>query len=243
MRLPALAPARNEVGRVAFRRGHARGGELFFSPRCFRCPRAYDHGARRSSTSRAPVAVLSYGYWQRQFGADRGVIGQTVDLQGRPFTVVGVAPRGFTGLEPGTPADIIVPLASWAAVMPGLPVASKPDMRWLRLLGRRKPGVSIEQVQADLAVRLSRVTQASTAKGKGAGAKAGGGPGAPADWATARSLYSTATNSDGRGRAGIVDRVFESCQSAARAGQRAAAGDRPANRAGCWPRPGSSANC
>ncbi|MGH9722442.1 MAG: ADOP family duplicated permease, partial [Bryobacteraceae bacterium] len=113
------------------------------------------------------VAVLSYGYWQRQFGADRSVIGQTIDLQGRSFTIVGVAPRGFTGLEPGTPADVIIPLASWAAVMPGLPLASKSDMRWLRLLGRRKPGFSIEQVQADLAVRDSRIAQTSKGKGRG----------------------------------------------------------------------------
>src|SRR5882724_11468771 len=46
------------------------------------------------------VAVLSYGYWQRQFGADPGVIGQKIDLDGRPFTIAGVAPPGFIGLEP-----------------------------------------------------------------------------------------------------------------------------------------------
>jgi predicted permease len=98
------------------------------------------------------AAVLSYGYWQRQFGADPGVIGRNVDLDGRPFTIVGVAPRGFIGLEPGAPADIIVPLTSFHS-----PLLTNPDVYWLRLLGRRKSGVSIEQVQADLEVRASRI--------------------------------------------------------------------------------------
>ncbi len=121
------------------------------------------------SSGGALVAVLSYGYWQREFGADPSVIGQTIELQGRLFTVIGVAPRGFTGLEPGTPADIIVPLASQPMIMQGLHLG--PDVGWLNLLGRRKPGISIEQVQADLAVRGSRVAQASTAKGTAAAHK------------------------------------------------------------------------
>jgi len=100
------------------------------------------------------VAVLSYGYWQRQFGADPGVIGQNIDLDGQPFIIAGVAPPGFIGLEPGAPADVIVPLTSFHS-----PLLSKPDVYWLRLLGRRKPGVSIEQVQADLQVRESRIPQ------------------------------------------------------------------------------------
>ena len=111
------------------------------------------------SAARA-IAVLSYGYWQRQFGADERAIGQTITLQDRPFTIVGVAPQGFIGLEPGTPADIIVPLNSL-----GGPLLTIPHVHWLRLLGRRKPGVSIEQVQADLAVRFARVERNPRAKG------------------------------------------------------------------------------
>jgi predicted permease len=108
----------------------------------------------------AAVAVLSHGYWMRQFGADPGAIGQTVTLQDRPFTIVGVAPRGFLGLEPGRPADIIVPLNSQ-----GGPLLTNPDVYWLRLLGRRKPGVSIEQVQADLGVRFANLPRNPKMKG------------------------------------------------------------------------------
>ena len=110
--------------------------------------------------ARQPVAVLSYGYWQRQFGADPRAVGQTVNLQDRPFTIVGVAPRGFIGLEPGRRADIIVPLNSQ-----GGPLLTHPDVYWLRLLGRRKPGVSIEQVQADLAVRFANLSRNLRVKG------------------------------------------------------------------------------
>jgi predicted permease len=99
-----------------------------------------------------PVAVLSYGYWQRQFGGDQHAIGRTITLQDQSFTIAGVAPQGFIGLEPGKAADIFVPLNTL-----GGPLLTRPDVFWLRLVGRRKPGVSIEQVQADLAVRFARV--------------------------------------------------------------------------------------
>jgi predicted permease len=99
-----------------------------------------------------PVAVLSYGYWLRHFGGQSSVLGQRITLQDKPFTIIGVAPRGFFGLEPGSPADIIVPLNSQ-----GGRLLTNPDVYWLRLLGRRKPGVSLSQVQADLAVRFGRV--------------------------------------------------------------------------------------
>jgi predicted permease len=110
--------------------------------------------------SAEPVAVLSHRYWQRQFGANPSVIGQTITLQDRTFTIIGVAPRGFIGLEPGMPADIIVPVNSL-----GGPLLSNPKVFWLRLLGRRKPGVSIEQVQADLAVRFARIPRNSRLTG------------------------------------------------------------------------------
>ena len=81
-------------------------------------------------------------------------------MQDRPFTIVGVAPRGFIGLEPGIPADIIVPLNAQ-----GGPLLANPNVQWLRLLGRRKPGEPIERVQADLAVQFAREPRNPKAKG------------------------------------------------------------------------------
>jgi hypothetical protein len=59
--------------------------------------------------SASPVATISFHCWQTRFGADRNVIGQTFRLQGELVTVIGVAPRGFVGLEVGVPADAWVP--------------------------------------------------------------------------------------------------------------------------------------
>ena len=58
----------------------------------------------------APVVVLQYGYWKRQFGGDRSIVGKTIDLNGLPFTVVGVAEESFAYLTPGNVRDLSVPL-------------------------------------------------------------------------------------------------------------------------------------
>jgi predicted permease len=85
-----------------------------------------------------PVAVLSYGLWQRRFGADPAVVGKEITLNGQHRTVVGVAPAEFTGTIRGAAPDIYVPI--------------KPEDNrhkyWLLLMGRLKPGVSREQAQA-----------------------------------------------------------------------------------------------
>ena len=106
-----------------------------------------------------PVAVLSYDYWQRECGSNPAVIGQTLDVQGHPFAVIGVAAPGFFGLEPGKEVDITVPLTMQAVAMPGTPLLNSADARWLRLIGRRKPGVSIEQAQANLALSWAQLTR------------------------------------------------------------------------------------
>jgi predicted permease len=109
----------------------------------------------------SPVAVLSYRYWQRQFNSDPKVIGRNIRLQGYPFTVVGVAAPDFFGLEPGKEVDITVPLMMQRVVMPGTPLLGSPDARWLRLIGRRRPGVSLEQTQANLALRWAQLLAAT----------------------------------------------------------------------------------
>lgn len=107
-----------------------------------------------------PVAVLSYRYWQREFASNPNVIGHTIDIQGYPFTIIGVSAPEFFGLEPGHAVDITVPLTMQAIAMPGTPLLNSPDARWLRLIGRRKPGLSLAQVQANLALRWSQLKAA-----------------------------------------------------------------------------------
>jgi len=101
-----------------------------------------------------PVAVLSYGLWQRHFGGDPGAVGKTLDLNGEPYKIVGVAQQGFRGLS--DKADAWIP----SSMPPGPTFVANRRMRWLGGVARLKPGVTPEQAQAD----LSRITSALAAK-------------------------------------------------------------------------------
>lgn len=85
-------------------------------------------------------AVLSFDYWTRRFGRDSHVIGRTFRYQRNLFTIVGVAPEGFTGVEPGTLNDIFIPamMNSWV---------NDPHVNWFRALALLKPGASVEPVR------------------------------------------------------------------------------------------------
>jgi len=105
-----------------------------------------------------PVTVISHGLWQRRFGGDPAVIGKTISLDDRPLTIVGVAPREFTGTFVGVGCAAYVPLGTWA-YMKGFPLDNR-GYTWLYLLGRLKPGVSREQAQANLRVLAEQISKA-----------------------------------------------------------------------------------
>lgn len=97
-----------------------------------------------------PVAVISYSFWQRRMGGAPDAIGRKLTLDGLDVTIIGVAPRGFFGPDVGRTADIIVPLGA-IALMPGQ--ARMLDGRstwWLEIMGRLKPGQTIDQATARL---------------------------------------------------------------------------------------------
>jgi predicted permease len=98
-----------------------------------------------------PVAVLSHRYWTRRFGGERSVIGRQVNLNNIPFTVVGVTPAGFEGtMQVGSTQDVSVPL-SWEPKLSGDRTMFRGAGVWfLRLMGRLKPGATIEQARANL---------------------------------------------------------------------------------------------
>ncbi len=96
------------------------------------------------------VAVISHGYWQRRFGGDRAVIGRTVSLNSHPFTIVGVAGSGFHGMYP-IAVDVWVPVLMSREMSPrDTPPWERRGMSFLQVIGRLKPGVSIEQAEARL---------------------------------------------------------------------------------------------
>jgi predicted permease len=100
-----------------------------------------------------PVAVISYGYWQRRFGNDPGVLGKKILVNNAPATVIGVTPRDFPGtLDVGDAPDLSVPLAMLSQVLPDRAEELKQPVKlwWLRLMGRLKPGVTAESARLSL---------------------------------------------------------------------------------------------
>ena len=94
------------------------------------------------------VAVLSHTYWQRRFAGEPTVIGRAITLGGLPFTVVGVTPAEFFGAEVGTSPSLYLPVMMQPALLPmNGSLLERPNVlaTWLRLLGRLKPGVPLEQ--------------------------------------------------------------------------------------------------
>lgn len=100
-----------------------------------------------------PVAVLSYTFWERRFGKDPNIIGQTILVNEHPLTVVGVTPPGFYGINLSDNPDVRVPIMMTPVFNP-LPPTRLQSRRhqWLSIMARRKPGVSQAQAQASLDV-------------------------------------------------------------------------------------------
>jgi putative ABC transport system permease protein len=98
----------------------------------------------------SPVAVLSYGYWQRHFGGDPRVIGQALQVNGHAFTIVGVAPERFHSVNGGEPSDLFVPMMMKPVIHPGRDDLDKYNSVWLNMVARMKPGVTLAQATAAL---------------------------------------------------------------------------------------------
>jgi predicted permease len=99
--------------------------------------------------SPTPAAVISDEYWSRRFGRDPGVIGKRIVIEEIPFTVVGVAPPEFFGTSVGRRVDLWAPLATETLIRrPSATLSAGP--KWLQLVGRMKPGFSLEQAKAEL---------------------------------------------------------------------------------------------
>ena len=97
-----------------------------------------------------PIVALSYGYWQRRFGADRQVIGQSILVNGHPFTVVGVAPASFHSVQMGYVPDIFVPITMKKSMTPDEDDLLDRRSKWLNIVGRMKPDLTLTQAQSAL---------------------------------------------------------------------------------------------
>jgi predicted permease len=107
-----------------------------------------------------PVAVISYGYWERRYGLAAGAIGSQLRLHGTDYTILGVTARGFSGEWVGRPTDVWVPIAMLAQVANELkPLPERGGGLGFRVVARLKPGISIEQAQAGAQVLYQQILQ------------------------------------------------------------------------------------
>jgi predicted permease len=99
----------------------------------------------------AAVAVLSYRFWTRRFNQDPRVLGSSITINRIPTTIVGVTPAGFDGaMQVGESADVSVPLAGFLTFQPDRTGRAHASYWWIRIMGRRAPGATLEQVRASL---------------------------------------------------------------------------------------------
>lgn len=106
-----------------------------------------------------PLAVLSYGFWQREFGGDVGVVGRTIRVGQSPFQIVGVAPEGFRGILVGSEADLWIPMTMQEQVLPGRHYLRPRDTLWLQVMARLAPGMTRAQAEAGINVAFQQVLQ------------------------------------------------------------------------------------
>jgi putative ABC transport system permease protein len=112
------------------------------------------------SAAEGSAVVISYGLWQRRFGGDRSLAGKPVLLDGKDFTVIGVAPREFQGLSKWEPIDIWVTPGGWVTMTGGANEFQSRNNRWFEVMGRLQEDASLEQAQAQLQVLAKRLDQA-----------------------------------------------------------------------------------
>ena len=112
------------------------------------------------------VIVLSYGTWQAQFGGDPAVIGRTVRIDGEPTTIVGVTPAAFTSVFLWGPGEAFRPLATTDAEK-----ANRRDIA-VSVIGRSRPGLSLEQIDARLTAVSARLASQRAAENRADGLRA-----------------------------------------------------------------------
>jgi predicted permease len=106
---------------------------------------------RRGGGTSGPVAVLSYGFWQREYGGSPDTIGRTIALDGHAFTVVGVTPPAFYGIEVGRTFDVAIPLGAEPIIRGAETTLDRRSTWWLRIMARLSPGQTREQAEARFA--------------------------------------------------------------------------------------------
>jgi predicted permease len=108
-----------------------------------------------------PIVVLSHAYWQQHFGGDPSIVGRSVNVNGHPYIVVGIAPATFTGTQAGLSANVFVPVTMVGDLMTnGAQLLQARAGMPLKIMGRLKPGMTLDQAQAEVGTVVARIARA-----------------------------------------------------------------------------------
>ena len=105
------------------------------------------------------VVVISHSLWERRLGSDSQIVGKTIDLNGRAYNVIGVAPPSFKGSKFALSLDFWVPMAMAEDLQRLTNLLNSRDSHWVNVVARLKPGVSLDQASANLSMIAGRLNQ------------------------------------------------------------------------------------
>ena len=106
-----------------------------------------------------PVVVVSHSLWQRRLGADSQIVGKTVELNGKPYNVIGVAPPTFKGSKFALALDFWVPMAMVEELTRSTGLLKDRGSNWMNIVARLKPGISLDQASANMSMVAKRLNQ------------------------------------------------------------------------------------
>jgi predicted permease len=108
-----------------------------------------------------PVAVISYGFWKRHFASDPEIAGKTIRLNRHPFTIVGVTPPWFRGLDVDTAYDVAIPIGCEPIMHPDRSALADRGWWWLQILARLRPGETVQEAEARMKALAPEVDRAT----------------------------------------------------------------------------------
>jgi predicted permease len=123
--------------------------------------------AQRGTSCGIPGAVISYGFWQSEFGGRDSAIGSKLIVQDRPTEVIGITPPRFSGLEVGQTFDIALALCSMSSYYPEIPHFTHSELQFLTVIGRLKPNWTLARARAQLASISPAIFQSTIPTGYG----------------------------------------------------------------------------
>ena len=116
---------------------------------------------RRGGGPDGPVALISFAFWQRRFGGTVDTVGHTLTIEHVPFTIVGITPPGFFGLNVGAAFDVILPLETEPLLGRVPKRLDSPHWTWLNVIARLEPGETTQSVTSALAAAQPRIREAT----------------------------------------------------------------------------------